>query len=551
MNKINLYLNIYSFLFLLSFNSLFITKIKSQLIIPINRDINSFYVKIFFDKEKKKPEFVKINMALDFTFIPLSKNYSSQEEISNIKIYSENEIVEIDNLEYNTKLICTDNFYLEEEKNININNFNFYYINKKDLNKENINKNYNIYNNLFYGQLGLSPLYDDNNLNLIYILKEQNIINKMTFGIHLGKNKENNYLFFGGIDRNKNEIFKDIDHSHAIGLDKKLLKKYNKWGTRIEALVVEKKTEIIKHTKHKYFTYFSLIEDRIFVPDKVMEYIISRVFKQYIKNNVCFVTEYSDKKFINCKKNKIIEEKDNFPAIIFVIKNYGFKLTYEDLFIESLKENELIFIIQKNYYDVDTSIILLGSRFFKKYLIEFDMEKYQIIFHSETVVPTINLDTIEDDFWRDIIRDYNKETEHYDSNYGKEDEKKDKTTETNDNKDNKDNKGNKDNNDNNDNVDKDDIKKNNLTESKNKNDKNNIDNNNSNNNNNIGGNDENKKIKIELDYNILVILFWIFLIIIIFVGIFVFLHFRKKIRLEKEKKYFNQPLNDEDNNREK
>ena len=514
MKKLKINLILFAF-FLVIFFNLFIL-IKSQLIVPISKDINSYYIKIFFDKEKKKSEYVKINMALDLTFIPLSQNYTSESN-SDAIIYSENELIEVNNIEYNTKVISTNNFFFEGN-NVNLNNFKFFYINKKEINKEDMNKDNKIYSNLFDGQLGLSPTYDDNNYNLLYALKEKNIINQMSFGIYLGKNKNNNYLIFGSIDKNKNEIFKSMSLSHIIPLEKKLLKKYNKWGTKIEALVVEKKNEIVKHTKHKYFAYFNIIEDRIFVPDKIMEYIISRIFNTYIKNNICFITEYSEKKFINCKKNKIIEEKENFPSIIFVIKKFAFKLTFDDLFIDSKKETELIFIIQKNYYDIDTSIILFGSRFSKKYLMEFDLDSSspKIIIHSDKILPTINLDNIEDDFWRDMVRDYNKETEHYDSNYGED------SSDEEDDKDNKD----------------DDDK--NITD---------LDDDNNDRNNNGGNGDKNKKIKFEIEYKsfyklILVLLF----IAIIFVGICVFLNYRKRIRIEKEKKYFNQPLNNENNN---
>ena len=529
--------NNFSIIFRLAIIIIIIPQISNQLSIPISKDMNCYYIKLFFNKEKTKPESVKINLALDFTFIPLSQNISSQIDNSNSKIYIENEIVEIDNIEYNTKLISTNNFYLEEENNININNFRFYYINKKEMNKYYINKNYNVYNNLFYGQFGLSPLYDDNNLNILYILKEQKIIEQMSFGIYFDKTKNNNYLFLGDINKNKNDFLKDKTFSRTINLDKKLLKKYNKWGTKIDALVVEKTNDLVKHSNHKYFAYFNIIEDRIFVPDKIMEYLITRVFNVYFKNNICFVTEYSDKKFINCKKNKIIEEKDNFPSIIFVIKNLGFKLNFEDLFIDSLKENELIFIIQKNYYDIDTSIILFGSRFIKKYLIEFDLEKYNIIFHSEKVLPLIDLDNIDDDFWRDLVRDYNKETEHYDSNYGDDDKEEDK----------------KDNNNNNnkENTENKNVEEKNINNNDNGNNNKNEKNNNNNSDNDISNDNENKKIKIEFDYDYLNKFIYIFLFIIaIFIGICIFLRFRKKIRIENEKQYFNQPLNKDKNSDE-
>ena len=206
------------FIFLVIIELLLIQEISNQLMIPISRDMNCYYLKIFLNKEKRKSEYIKINLALDFTFIPLSQNISSQFHNINFKIYSENEIIEIDNNEYNTKLLSLNNFYLEEENDININNFRFYYINKKEINKDYINKNNNMYNNIYYGQLGLSPLYDDNNLNIIYVLKEQNIINQMSFAIFFDKNKNNNYLFFGNFDKNKIDFLKDKSLSHITAV---------------------------------------------------------------------------------------------------------------------------------------------------------------------------------------------------------------------------------------------------------------------------------------------------------------------------------------------
>ena len=507
----------FKFFSLYFFSLIFISiipKIHSQIKVPITKDMNSYYIKVFFDKDKKRSEFIKINMALDFTFIPLSQNYSKSED-SNGLTYSEDEIVEIDNKEFNTKLISTNYFIFEEQNNMNLNNLRFYYIHKKDLDENDINKGYNVYNTLYFGQLGLGPLYDDDNLNILYALKQQNLINYMSFGILFGENKNNNYLYLGNIDEIKKDALGEKEASFVVDLDKKLLKKYNKWGTRIDGIVVDKTNNLIKHARHKYFAYFNLIEDRIFVPDKIMEYLISRVFSIYINLNICFVTEYSDKKFINCKKNKIEKEKDNFPAIIFVIKKFGFKLTYEDLFFDSIKEDEVIFIIQKNYYDIDTSIILFGSRFFKKYLIQFDMEKRQIIFNSNNILPTINLDEIEDDFWRDIVRDYNKETIHYDSNYQNDDTKNKKIEKKNE--------------------------KNNIRNITDKNKINEKDNNEEN-------KDEEKKLKIEFSYNALEKILWgVFIFIIILAGFFVFFHIRKKIRIDKQKTYFNEPLNKNNN----
>ena len=249
-----------------------------------------------------------------------------------------------------------------------------------------------------------------------------------------------------------------------------------------------------------------------------MEYLISRIFNTYIKNKVCFVTEYSDKKFINCYKKKISKEKNIFPNIYFVVDNHGFKLTYDDLFISSINNNELIFIIQKNYYDIDTNIILFGSRFLKKYTTEFDLEQNKIIFHSENVLQIIDLAQIEDDFWKDMIRDYNKEIEHYDSNWGNENEDED--------------------NDDSDNVkDNGDITDNDVNNNKD-NDKKEI---NNDNNGKVNDND-NFDYKGYLKYFLV-----IFIIIIIIIGIFKFFKVRKNIRINKEKAYFKEPFNEEKN----
>jgi hypothetical protein len=237
--------------------------------VPITKNMNSYYIKVFFDKDKKRSEFIKINMALDFTFIPFSQNYSKSEGL----IYSEDEIVEIDYKEFNTKLISANYFILEEQNNMNLNNLRFYYIHKKDLDENDINKGYNVYNTLYFGQLGLGPLYDDDNLNILYALKQQNLINYMSFGILFGENKNNNYLYLGNIDEIKKDALGEKEASFVVDLDKKLLKKYNKWGTRIDGIVQDKTKNLIKHARHKYFEYFNLVEDRIFVPDKIMEYL--------------------------------------------------------------------------------------------------------------------------------------------------------------------------------------------------------------------------------------------------------------------------------------
>ena len=491
----------------------FILQINGQLIIPMKKNLNSYYIKAFFDKDKKKSEFVKINMALDFTFIPLP-------QLIDFNIHSENEIIEIDNEEYTTKLIACNYLYLENNENYNLDNFNFYSLNKSEIFKDFTNMQSTAYVDLFKGQIGLSPLYESEILNILYTLKQNKIINKMSYGFNFNNIKQidDDFLFFGEMeeDKNKNIITK-------FDMNKKLIKKYNKWGVKLDAIVVEKTTGLIKHVKHKYFAYFNIIEDRIFVPDKIMEYLISRIFNTYIKNNVCFVTEYSDKKFINCYKKKISQEKNIFPNIYFVIDNYGFKLTYDDLFISSINSNELIFIIQKNYYDIDTNIILLGGRFLKKYTTEFDLEQDQIIFHSENVLQIIDLAQIEDDFWKDMIRDYNKEIEHYDSNWGNENEDKD--------------------------IDDSDIDIDNDNSDKNDND---INSKKDNENKEINNDDNTREINDNNNDNLiykeyLKYFLVFFIIIIIIIGIFKFFKVRKNIRINKEKAYFKEPFNEEKN----
>ena len=485
--------------------------INGQIIIPMKKNLNSYYIKIFYDKDKKDAEFVKINMALDFTFIPLPK-------IIDYKIHSENELIEIDNNEYITELISYNNLYLENNFDYNLDNFDFYSINKTKLNNDFANMQSTRYINLFKGQFGLSPILESDNTNILYILKQKQLINKMSFGLCFNyKNENNDILFFGEIEEKiKNDLLKNRNIITEFAMNNKLLKKYNKWGFKLDAIVVEKNTGLIKNVKHKYFAYFNIIEDRIFVPDKIMEYLISRIFNNYIKNKICFVTEYSDKKFINCYKKKINKEKNFFPNIIFVVDNYSFKLTFNDLFINSINSNEIIFIIQKNYYDIDTSIILFGSRFIKKYITEFDIEQKKIIFHSENILPRINLAQIDDDSWKDMIRDYNKEIEHYDSNYGNEKEVEEEEDDS-DNNENIDNINNINNNDDN-NIKTDEEKI-------------------------IDNNKDNNKKKEIMDYKInLKYIFIVFIIIIIIASVFIFLKVRKKIRINKEKDYFKEPL---------
>ena len=137
-----------------------ILQINGQLIIPMKKNLNSYYIKAFFDKDKKKSEFVKINMALDFTFIPLP-------QLIDFNIHSENEIIEIDNEEYTTKLIACNYLYLENNENYNLDKFNFYSLNKSEIFKDFTNMQSTAYVDLFKGQIGLSPLYESENLNYV------------------------------------------------------------------------------------------------------------------------------------------------------------------------------------------------------------------------------------------------------------------------------------------------------------------------------------------------------------------------------------------------
>ena len=146
--------------------------INGQIIIPMKKNLNSYYIKIFYDKNKKDAEFVKINMALDFTFIPLPK-------IIDYKIHSENELIEIDNNEYITELISYNNLYLENNFDYNLDNFEYYSINKTKLNNDFTNMQSTRYINLFKGQFGLSPILESDNTNILYILKQKQLINKM------------------------------------------------------------------------------------------------------------------------------------------------------------------------------------------------------------------------------------------------------------------------------------------------------------------------------------------------------------------------------------
>ena len=114
--------NRYIIIFLFNIFVSFILQINGQLSIPMKKNLNSYYIKVFIDKDKTKSEFVKINMALDYTFIPLP-------QLTDFKINSEDEIIEIDNEEYTTKLITCNNLYLENNVDYNLDIFNFYSLN--------------------------------------------------------------------------------------------------------------------------------------------------------------------------------------------------------------------------------------------------------------------------------------------------------------------------------------------------------------------------------------------------------------------------------------
>ena len=354
-------MNLILILFLFSF-------IFTQIQIDYEEIGNSFCIEISTDENNTNNNniFIKINLSNNNTFVPIDFNLTHpihSHLIGKGKVF-------VDKIKYKTSIV-KGTFILNKNKII-FYNFIYQCIPIK-----------NTFQN-FFGQIGLVPNFFHENFSLIHKMKEEKIIDKIKFSFYkMDNNKLQSLMFFGSFPENlinnNNNKFNNV----SIDVNDS---KFNLWGNFLEEIIIKNNNENEKfyfndfnqnnnnnnnNNNNEFFVYFNTIEDRIFVPDFIMDFLDEKIFKKYYENNACVKNIENEKRFINCQMNLL----KNFPEIFIVVNNGKYiKLTEKELFI-NLYKNKTVFIIQKNYYDnPEDNLIMLGTRVFRNGIIEFDYE---------------------------------------------------------------------------------------------------------------------------------------------------------------------------------
>ena len=119
----------------------------------------------------------------------------------------------------------------------------------------------------------------------------------------------------------------------------------------------------------------------IYAPEEYKEIIENKYFSYYINKSICKKSNNGKYIFFYCN-SKIIEEKEKFPELKFIKKEFQeeFILTFDDLFFTK-GNNSYFLIVFHRLYD---EIWELGKPFLKKYLFAYNFDNKKIIRYNRT-----------------------------------------------------------------------------------------------------------------------------------------------------------------------
>lgn len=216
--------------------------------------------------------------------------------------------------------------------------------------------------------LPFSYKFDDYSHSIIHNYKSKGIINKLAF--YLSPNDDDSK---GEIQIGEN---KNIENSKYFGFCSPEKNQTN-WGCFYTGLKIEK-DEIIDPS----FVVFSTTENRLIVPENVLDAIVNKIFPLYFDKGMCTYTKYPLpplRKYVDCHCNQINE---TFPNITIIINNYNFVLTYKELFRSFYNACTFIFELDTKYQEK----YVFGIDFLLKYTTKFDYESNTISFYSDDKV---------------------------------------------------------------------------------------------------------------------------------------------------------------------
>lgn len=211
----------------------------------------------------------------------------------------------------------------------------------------------------------LAYKYTDESYSLVHRYYQEHIINELFFYIEQKNHNDKGNLIMGYNKEKEEKKYKgycNVDPNQ------------DQWGCNI--------TKISINNQNYYDNSYSLFrsdENRILVPEEILNFTIDTIFKDYFENDICSYTTYPlppTRKYIDCRCNRLNE---TFPNITISLGNFNFILSYKDLF--RVFHNACSFIIE---YDTNyPEKYIIGNDFFLKYTTKFDYANNMISFYSD------------------------------------------------------------------------------------------------------------------------------------------------------------------------
>ena len=226
--------------------------------------------------------------------------------------------------------------------------------------------------------LGLSPKIENEELSLVYKLKNLNYTDKLIFGFEPYL-KIINSFYIG-------------DKPHSFSPDYpyysfcKIKPSYSTWGCLLRKVFFDGYSRENYYSIESY-AFFQSNTNEILVPKSFMSYLKETVLQQYIDNKKCIdikVGMLTDNYgYINCD----CEVLAKLPKINFLLGDYIHSFNMSDLFevSESSINSEFCeLIIQPNQQE---DIWVFGTSFLGQYYSFFDYDNHLVEFYSKSNTP--------------------------------------------------------------------------------------------------------------------------------------------------------------------
>ena len=347
-------------------------KISSVIVFPFKRKIqslNNFYEylyqndlisEIIIGTPKQKIEIIIKGEEHPFYISKINGIYN--ENLSSTYKKLSNEEKEINYESFNKYFISSETFNMNNHKNesLKINNFSFIYATTS--------KNPSLLNSAIIGLYykDYITVKDIKDLNLISLLKKNNISNNYVFSIDYNELNKG-ILYLGDYFHNFNSSFQQ---SNYLQINSIFQGTGYAWGNIFNNV----KYNNVSLGEDNYKFYFNLTFSGIFGTKTFEKILLNDFFDSNCQKNEI---EKENFHFYICKKEF---DYKKFKDLIFYHKelNTSFILNYQDLFIE---ENNKIYCLIA-FKDVNYNTWFLGEPFMRKYKFTFNRDNKIIGFYK-------------------------------------------------------------------------------------------------------------------------------------------------------------------------